>query len=173
VASLNQCQFIGNVGKLETRYSASGEAIVNLSLAVNESWKGKDGDKQERTEWVRVSIFSKLAKIASDYVEVGALIFVSGRMQTRKWKDQSGNDRYTTEVICDRLQMLGSKSTNTATDEPRAAPSPQPKTASDDYQRAKDGSHARQSGAVAPGSFHDMTDDIPFADPYRFCWRNV
>jgi single-strand DNA-binding protein len=170
MASVNKVILIGNVGRdPETRYAASGDAIVNLSLATSDTWKDKNGEKQERTEWHRVSFFGKTAEIAGQYLRKGSQVYIEGRLQTRKWTDKEGQERYTTEIVADRMQMLGSKS---ATDEPSAAQS-RPASTSDDYQQAKDGSRARQSGAVAPGSFSDMTDDIPFADPYKFCWRNV
>jgi single-strand DNA-binding protein len=173
MASVNRVILIGNVGRdPETRYAASGDAITNLSLATSDTWKDKNGERQERTEWHRVSFFGKIAEIAGQYLRKGSQVYIEGRLQTRKWTDKEGQERYTTEIVADRMQMLGSRSSNTESDEPRAAPS-RPAAASDDYQRAKDGSHARKSGAVAPGSFDDIDDDIPFMDPYRFCWRNV
>lgn len=107
MASLNNCCFIGNVGKIETRYLTSGDAVVNLSLACNEYYKDKNGDKKEKTEWVNVTIYGKLAEIASKYVEKGRQIYISGRMSTRKWQDKSGQDRYTTEIIATDMKFLG------------------------------------------------------------------
>lgn len=107
MASLNRCDFIGNVGKIETRYLTSGDAVVNLSLACNEHYKDKNGEKHEKTEWVNVTIYGKLAEIASKYVEKGKQIYISGRMSTRKWQDKSGQDRYTTEIIATDMKLLG------------------------------------------------------------------
>ena len=111
MASLNQCNFIGNLGKdPEMRYAANGNAICNISIGVSEKWKDKQtGQQNERTEWVRISAFGKLAEIMGQYLKKGSSVYISGRMQTRKWQDQSGQDRYTTEIIADQMQMLDSR----------------------------------------------------------------
>lgn len=107
MASLNQCSFIGNVGKdPEMKFMPNGDAVANFSLAVTEKWK-KDGEAQERTEWVRCAAFRKLGEIVGEYVKKGAPLYVQGKMSTRKWTDKDGNDRYSTEIIVDQLQMLG------------------------------------------------------------------
>lgn len=105
--ALNQCQFIGNLGAdPEVKSFQSGGRVCNLRLAVSEKWKDKSGERQERTEWVSVAIFTDgLVGVAEKYLRKGSKIFVSGKMQTRKWQDQSGNDRYSTEVV---LQGPGS-----------------------------------------------------------------
>ncbi|MDE3023267.1 MAG: single-stranded DNA-binding protein [Pseudomonadota bacterium] len=108
MASLNQCNFIGNVAKIETRYLPNGDAVTKFTLAVNETWK-KDGEKQERVEWVNCVVYRRLAEIAEKYVTKGMPLFVSGKLQTRKWQDKEGQDRYSTEIIVNELQMLGSK----------------------------------------------------------------
>lgn len=103
MASLNQCNFIGNLGRdPETRHTAGGMTVANFSLAVTEKYKG-----EEKTEWVNVSLFGKLAEVAGEYLTKGKAVYISGRMQTRKWQDKDGNDRYTTEIIGDKLVMLG------------------------------------------------------------------
>ena len=107
---VNKCLFIGNVGNIETRFNANGEAIVNLSLGVGEQWKDKQGQKQEHTEWVRVVIFGQLATIASEYVNKGAKLYICGKQRTRKWQDQQGNDRYSTEIVANEMQMLDGRS---------------------------------------------------------------
>lgn len=102
---LNLCQFIGRLGKSpEQRYLASGDAVVNFSLAVG--WKGKD---KEGVEWVSVVAFGKLAEIIAKYCDKGHQVYVSGKIRTRKWQDKDGNDKYTTEIVADQLQMLGGK----------------------------------------------------------------
>ena len=102
---INQCNFIGRLGRdPETRYTNSGKAVASFSIACSE---GK-GDN-ERTEWVRVVAWERLAEICGEYLRKGSLVFVSGRMQTRKWQDQNGNDRYTTEVIAREMKMLSSR----------------------------------------------------------------
>ncbi len=110
MSSLNLCQFIGNVGKIETRYLASGDPVVNLSLAANEAWKDKAGERQEKTEWINVTIYGKLAGITSEYVEKGKQIYIAGKMTTRKWVDKDGNDRYSTEIVANDMKMLGGRS---------------------------------------------------------------
>lgn len=109
MASLNQCNFIGNVGKIETRYMPNGEAVTNMSIACNETWKNKDGTKQEKCEWVNATVYRKLAEIAAEYVKVGQQVFISGKLATRKWQDKEGKDRYTTDIIVGEMQMLGGK----------------------------------------------------------------
>ena len=112
---LNQCNFIGRLGKdVELRYAASGDAIANFTIAVGESWKDKQtGQKQEKTAWVPIVMFGKLAEIAGQYLQKGSKVFISGKFQTRKWQDQSGADRYSTEVVVDgfsgQMQMLDAK----------------------------------------------------------------
>ncbi len=108
---LNLCMFIGRLGKdPEVRYGQDGNAMASISLAVGSSWKDKkSGEKQERTEWVRVMAYGKLAEIFAEYLKKGAQIHVCGRLQTRKWQDKEGKERYTTEIIADRMQMLGGK----------------------------------------------------------------
>jgi len=108
MSSLNQCNFIGNVGKIETRFMPNGEAVTNLSLACNETWKSKDGEKQEKCEWVNAVIYRKLAEVAEKYVKVGSQLFISGKMSTRKW-EKDGVTRYSTEIIVNEMTMLGGK----------------------------------------------------------------
>jgi single-strand DNA-binding protein len=108
---LNQCNFIGRLGKdVETRYMPSGDAISSFSIAIGSQWKDKNGEKQDSTEWVNVSVFGKLAEICGKYLEKGSQVFVSGRMKTDKYTDKEGIERYSTKIIADKMQMLGSKS---------------------------------------------------------------
>ena len=135
---LNRCEFIGRLGKNpEVRFTASGEAICNFSIAVG--WKTKDKDG---TEWVRIKSFGKLAGICGDYLKKGSQVFIAGRMTTRKWANKDGVDQYTTEVVADQMQMLGGKS-----DAPPAA--------------KPDGAYrAMKEGTTVP--LEDMNDDVPF-----------
>ncbi len=156
MATLNLCQFIGNVGKIETRYTPSGDAICNISLAVNESWKDKTtGDKKERAEWVRVVFFGKVAEITAQYVKVGHPIYVSGKLATRKWADKDGKDQYTTEIRADQLQMLKQG----RDDESQDAPPKQSSSGGQRDQRPGPAANYEQSG----GGFDDFASDIPFA----------
>lgn len=110
--SVNKVILIGNLGRdPEVRYTPNGLAVANLTIATSESWKDKQsGETQERTEWHRVVFYNRLAEIAGEYLRKGSKIFVEGRLQTRKWQDKNTNqDRYTTEIIGDSMQMLDSK----------------------------------------------------------------
>ena len=140
MASLNSCNFIGNIGKIETRYLASGEAVTNCSIAVNESWKDKAGEKQERTEWVNITAYKKLAEIMAQYCTKGMQIYVSGKMSTRKYTDKQGIERYATEIIASDMKMLGSKQA--------------------DHHQADQ--PERSKTTTQTGGFDDMSDDIPF-----------
>ena len=109
---INKVIIIGNCGQdPETKYSQNGSTITNISIATSESWKDKQtGQKQERTEWHRVVFFNRLAEIAGEYLSKGSKIYIEGSLKTRKWQDQSGQDRYTTEIIANDMQMLDNKS---------------------------------------------------------------
>ncbi len=110
MASLNKVMLIGNLGKdPELRYTASGQAVASFSIATTEKFKNKTGDWEERTEWHRITLWGKQAEIAGEYLAKGKTVYIEGRLQTRKWTDRDGNDRYTTEIVGDRMQMLGGK----------------------------------------------------------------
>jgi single-strand DNA-binding protein len=105
---VNKVILVGNLGNdPEVRYMPNGNAVANLSIATSESWKDQQGQLQERTEWHKVTMYRRLAEVAGEYLKKGSQIYLEGKLQTRKWQDQQGNDRYTTEVICDQMQMLG------------------------------------------------------------------
>lgn len=111
MASLNKAILIGNLGRdPETKYLPSGGAVCNFSIATTEKWKDKDGQKQEKTEWLNIVMYGKLAEIAQQYLNKGATVYLEGRIQTRKWQDKAtGADRYSTEIVADQMQMLGGK----------------------------------------------------------------
>ncbi len=154
MASVNKVILVGNLGKdPESRFLPDGGAVCNFSVATTDKWKDKGGEQQERTEWHRVSTFSKLAEICGEYLKKGSQVYIEGRLQTRKWQDKEGNDKYTTEIVADRMQMLGSRaggSESMSRGEPRAAAAP---AGAGGKPAAK-----KSSGA----SFDDMDDDIPF-----------
>lgn len=128
----NHCSFIGRLGKdPETRHTQAGDAVCNFSVAVDESYKGKDGQKVEKTEWVNCVAWRKLGEICGQYLTKGSLVAVSGKMQTRKWQDSNGQDRYTTEILLDEMRMLGSKGDGVAitSSSTAAAPPKQPAAA--------------------------------------------
>ena len=154
MASVNKVILIGNVGRdPETRYMPSGDAMVNLSLATTDTWKDKNGEKQEKTEWHRIVIFGKTAEIAGQYLRKGSQIYIEGRLQTRKWTDKEGQERYTTEIVADRMQMLGSRS--------GGADAPMDREHAPAAAAALETRPAQQQRK--PGtSFDDIEDDIPF-----------
>jgi len=106
---INKVILVGNLGQdPEVKYMPNGNAVCNITVATSESWKDKNsGEMQERTEWHRVVFFRRLAEIAGEYLKKGSQVYLEGRLQTRKWQDQQGQDRYTTEIIADNMQMLG------------------------------------------------------------------
>lgn len=110
MSSVNKVLLIGHLGRdPETRFTGDGGAICNVSIATTESWKDKGGAKQEKTEWHRVAFFGKLAEVAGEYLKKGSLVYVEGKLQTRKWQDKDGQDKYTTEIVAQAMQMLGGK----------------------------------------------------------------
>ena len=107
---LNMTQIIGHLGRdPEVRYTPDGTAVANLAVATNETWKDGQGQRQERTEWHRVVLFARTAEVAGEYLKKGALVYIEGRLQTRKWQGEDGQDRYTTEIVAERMKMLGGK----------------------------------------------------------------
>jgi len=108
---VNKVILIGNLGRdPEVRYMPNGQAVANVTIATSEAWKDKNtGEQQERTEWHRVVFFRRLAEIAGEYLKKGSKVYIEGKLQTRKWQDQQGQDRYTTEVVANEMQMLDSK----------------------------------------------------------------
>jgi len=108
---INKVILVGNLGAdPETRYMPSGSAVTNLSVATSESWKDKQtGEQKDRTEWHKVAMFNRLAEIAAEYLRKGSQVYIEGKLRTRKWQDRDGNDRYTTEIIADEMQMLGGR----------------------------------------------------------------
>ena len=152
---LNQCNFIGRLGRdPECRSMQSGEKVANISIGVSESWKDKDGNKQERTEWVRGSAFGKLADIMGQYLKKGSLVYISGKMQTRKY-EKNGQDVYATEINIREMKMLGGKSENNDTQ-----PSAHNQAKQDGYQPPA--SHNAAYSSQAPASTPVLDDDIPF-----------
>ena len=159
---INKVILVGNLGNdPEIRYTQAGAAITNISIATSETWKDKQtGQPQERTEWHRVVFFNRLAEIAGEYLRKGSKVYVEGGLRTRKWQDKEGQDRYTTEIVGNEMQMLDSRGAGQggagqgggyqAPDEasqsaPRAAPAAKP-----------------AEGGAPPGDFGNFDDDIPF-----------
>ena len=152
---LNQCNFIGRLGKdPEVKYTQSGAQICNFSIAVGSAWKDKTtGQKQERTEWINIESFGKLAEICGQYLKKGSKVFIQGEFVTRKWQDQSGNDRYSTSIRLTNMQMLDGRS-DTPAQAPQQAPQPQ--------QQRPTPQQAPQQYSAPPPSMDSFDDDIPF-----------
>ncbi|HEX9810585.1 MAG TPA: single-stranded DNA-binding protein [Burkholderiales bacterium] len=150
---VNKVILVGNLGRdPEVRYSPNGQAVANVTIATSESWKDKtSGEKQERTEWHRIVFFGRLAEIAGEYLKKGAQIYVEGRLQTRKWQDKDGHDRYTTEIVANDMQMLGSRGGAGMPSEPATESAPAGSSAP---------STARSGAKATAGA--DFDDDIPF-----------
>jgi len=159
MASVNKVILIGNLGRdPETRYMPDGGAITNISIATTEQWKDKAGEKQEKTEWHRVAFFGKLAEIAGEYLKKGSQVYVEGRLQTRKWQDKDGADKYTTEIVANAMQMLGSRGGMGGGDRGDA---PEREGAGASRPAGAAGGGAKPAGK-AGGKFDDFEDDIPF-----------
>ena len=142
MAGVNKAIVLGHLGRdPEMRYTPDGKAIANFSLATSESFKDKDGNKKENTEWHRVVLFGRIAEIAGEYLRKGGMAYVEGRLQTRKWTDKEGQERYTTEIIGDRLQLIGGKKEEGGSEH---APAP------------------ASRGGNTPPPVEDFDDDIPF-----------
>jgi single-strand DNA-binding protein len=150
---VNKVILIGNLGNdPDVRYTASGAAVANISLATAESWRDKEsGEQQERTEWHRVVFFGRLAEIVAEYLKKGSQIYVEGRLQTRKWQDKEGKDRYSTEIVANEMQMLGSRSGGGSNQSYDQSP-PDDDTSS---------GNKSQKTAAKPKD-DDFDDDIPF-----------
>jgi single-strand DNA-binding protein len=165
---INKVILVGNLGQdPEVRYTANGAAVANITVATSEQWTDKQsGQKQERTEWHRVVLFGRLGEIAGEYLRKGSQVYLEGKLQTRKWQDQNGQDRYTTEIVANEMQMLGGRAgaggaadynapaqgQNFGGGRPAAAP-----------QGGGRSAPAQQPAQPAGGSnFDDFDDDIPF-----------
>jgi single-strand DNA-binding protein len=167
MASVNKVIIVGNLGRdPETRYMPNGEAVTNIAVATTESWKDKSsGEKKEITEWHRITFYRKLAEIAGQYLKKGSQVYVEGRLQTRKWTDKENIERYTTEIIADTMQMLGSRQGmggGAAMDDDYGnggnAPAPRPNT----NTNTNTGGGSRPAPSKPAPNFSDMDDDIPF-----------
>ncbi len=154
---INKVILVGNVGvDPDVRYLPNGNAVTTLSIATSESWKDKTtGEKQDRTEWHRVVCFNRLGEIAGEYVRKGSKLYVEGSLRTRKWQDQQGQDRYTTEIIAADIQMLDSKGGSSNYDE-----MPQAQQSSPPQQRQN--ASKQQPSPAAQDAFDQLDDDIPF-----------
>ena len=156
---INKVILVGNLGNdPEIRYTQAGAAITNISIATSETWKDKQtGQPQERTEWHRVVFFNRLAEIAGEYLRKGSKVYVEGGLRTRKWQDKEGQDRYTTEIVGNEMQMLDSRGAGQG----GGGGYPSPDEGSQSAPRAAPAAKPAEGGAP-PGDFGNFDDDIPF-----------
>jgi len=156
MASVNKVILIGNLGRdPETRYTTGGDAVTTLNIATSEQWKDKSGEKQERTEWHRVVLFARLAEIAGEYLKKGRSVYIEGRLQTRKYTDKDGVEKYSTEIVADRMQLLGGREGGGASG------------GEVEFAGATSGGGSRREPAAAAKggakkNTEDFDDDIPF-----------
>src|SRR5512135_3665145 len=137
--SVNKVILVGHLGKSpETRYLTNGDAVTNVSLATSESYKDKNGEKVDKSEWHNLVFYRKLAEIAGQYLNKGSLIYVEGKIQTRKWEDKEGQTRYTTEIIVNEMKMLGGK-------------------------KGEESQESKPPQSAKPQAMEDFPDDLPFA----------
>lgn len=155
---INKVILVGNLGNdPEVRYTTSGSAVTTISLATAESWKDKNtNETQERTEWHRVVFFNRLAEIAGEYLKKGRQVYIEGKLQTRKWQDKEGQDRYTTEIVANEMQMLGSMSAGGGNGMPDSGQG----YANSNAPAAPKAKNTNQTQTTP--DFDDFDDDIPF-----------
>ena len=165
MASVNKVILIGNLGRdPETRYTTGGDAVTNLRIATTETWKDKSGEKQEKTEWHTVVLFGRQAEIAGEYLKKGRPVYIEGRLQTRKWTDKEGVEKYSTEVVGDRMQLLGSREGGSGGGDVEFAGS----GGAGSQKPAREGTGAARTPAAVSGGagskkgVDDFDDDIPF-----------
>ncbi|MBT8517625.1 single-stranded DNA-binding protein [Polynucleobacter paneuropaeus] len=151
MASVNKVIIVGNVGRdPETRYMPSGDAVTNISVATSDRYKDKQtGEMKETTEWHRVAFFGKLAEIAGQYLKKGSQVYVEGRLRTRKWTDASGQEKYSTEIVSETMQMLGGKPVGGS-------------EGGESYSRSKSAESSASAASSNAASLGAMDDDIPF-----------
>jgi single-strand DNA-binding protein len=157
MASVNKVILIGNLGRdPETRYTTGGDAVTNLNIATTDTWKDKNGEKQEKTEWHRVVLFGRQAEIAGEYLKKGRSVYIEGRLQTRKYTDKEGVEKYATEIVGDRMQLLGSR---------EGGGTAAPEFSGGGGRRegaAPAGGGGKPAGAARKPATDDLDDDIPF-----------
>jgi single-strand DNA-binding protein len=156
---VNKVILVGNLGAdPDTRYMPSGKAVTNIRVATSESWKDRQtGDMQERTEWHSIVMYDKLGEIAAEYLRKGSQVYIEGKIRTRKWQDKEGKDRYTTEIIADQMQMLGSRGGGGGSSEPREPRSTSRQAPAEDRSAAP-----VDEGGGGGGGGGEFDDDIPF-----------
>ena len=162
MASVNKVILLGNLGRdPETRYTTGGDAVTNLNIATSEQWKDKSGEKQERTEWHRVVLFGRQAEVAGEYLKKGRSVYIEGRLQTRKYTDKDGGEKYSTEVVGDRMQLIGGSRESSGGDVEFNAGSGGGAPVRRETAGASTPAGSKGAGA-AKKNVDDFDDDIPF-----------
>ncbi len=166
MASVNKVILLGNLGRdPETRYTTGGDAVTNLNIATSEQWKDKSGEKQERTEWHRVVLFGRQAEVAGEYLKKGRSVYIEGRLQTRKYTDKDGVEKYSTEVVADRMQLIGGRSEGGSGGDAEFAGAGNIGNAGGGGRREGGGGGSDKrpaSGGAPKKGVDDFDDDIPF-----------
>jgi single-strand DNA-binding protein len=159
---INKVIIVGNLGNdPEVRYANNGSAIANISVATTDSWKDKNtGEQQEKTEWHRVVMFNRLGEIAGEYLKKGSQVYIEGKLQTRKWQDQSGQDKYSTEIVANEMQMLGGRSGGSDMGGGGSYQAPQRQAPQQQQGQPQQNQQPQQAAQPAPSN--DFDDDIPF-----------
>ena len=160
MASVNKVILLGNLGRdPETRYTTGGDAVTNLNIATSEQWKDKSGEKQERTEWHRVVLFGRQAEVAGEYLKKGRSVYIEGRLQTRKYTDKDGVEKYSTEIVADRMQLIGGARDAGGGGDTEFANAG---ASSGGARREGGGGAPKSSGGGGKKNVDDFDDDIPF-----------
>ncbi len=165
MASVNKVILLGNLGRdPETRYTTGGDAVTNLNIATSEQWKDKSGEKQERTEWHRVVLFGRQAEIAGEYLKKGRSVYIEGRLQTRKYTDKDGVEKYSTEIVADRMQLIGGSREGGGGDDemPGGGGGARPPSRGGSGGGAGGQRPAAGGGSGGKKPGEDFDDDIPF-----------
>ena len=165
MASVNKVILLGNLGRdPETRYTTGGDAVTNLNIATSEQWKDKSGEKQERTEWHRVVLFGRQAEIAGEYLKKGRSVYIEGRLQTRKYTDKDGVEKYATEIVGDRMQLLGGRDSagGSGGDAEFAGAAASGAGAGGGRRESSPGGGGAKGGGGVKKNTDDFDDDIPF-----------
>jgi single-strand DNA-binding protein len=158
MASVNKVILLGNLGRdPETRYTTGGDAVTTLNIATSEQWKDKSGEKQERTEWHRVVLFARLGEIAGEYLKKGRSVYIEGRLQTRKYTDKDGVEKYSTEIVADRMQLLGGREGGGTGGDAELAGA----TSGAGASRREPAANTAKGGGAKKNT-EDFDDDIPF-----------
>ena len=159
MASVNKVILLGNLGRdPETRYTAGGDAVTNLNIATSEQWKDKSGEKQERTEWHRVVLFGRQAEVAGEYLKKGRSVYIEGRLQTRKYTDKDGVEKYSTEIVADRMQLIGGSRDSAGGDAEFSSGA----SSSGGGRRDSSAGSGGSNKGPAKKNVDDFDDDIPF-----------